>query len=181
MLQPEQKVGLILARIHSLPQQVPPGNVVTLHARIVTGRNPVRPHARRQIEERVELDGAVAERTGDGGAAGHVLVDEGPDDVRFEALLEVHDVVGNAEFLGHIAGVVDIVEIAAAPARGVLGELRETLLIPELHRHADDAVSLAAQQSRGRGAVHAPAHSHRDEIPAHGERLDHQPRVLYSL
>ena len=56
------------------------------------------------------------------------------------------------------AGIGNIIERAAA-ARCVFGcGLRNALLIPQLHGHADDALAIAAQQSGHYRAVHSAGH-----------------------
>jgi hypothetical protein len=66
------------------------------------------------VDEGIELDEVVAEGAGDGGAAVEVVVDEGADDGLFKGVLKVDDVVGDADQLGDVAGVVDIVDGTAA-------------------------------------------------------------------
>jgi hypothetical protein len=50
-----------------------------------------------------------------------VLVHEGADNVALESVLLVHYVVGDAEMLGYAAGVVHIIERAAAASLGSVG------------------------------------------------------------
>ena len=91
-------------------------------------------------EQLIELEMVVAERAGDGRASGEILLDEGADDVALEALLLVDDVVRDVEVLGDAAGVVDIIDRAAA-ALHLLGHAflaGETALVPELQREADE-------------------------------------------
>jgi hypothetical protein len=72
--------------------------------------------------ELVKLQVVVAERAGNRGAAGEILRDKGPDDGFFETLLLVHDVVGDAEVLGHAARVIDVIQRAAAAGLGRRGD-----------------------------------------------------------
>src|SRR4029077_12913243 len=64
-----------------------------------------------------------------------------------------------AKVLRYALGVIDVIERAAALAvRAVTVELRQTPLVPQLHRQADDGKA-ALLQDRGNGrAVHAAAH-----------------------
>ena len=87
-------------------------------ARVVAGGDAVGADLAGGDEELVELEVVVAEGAGDGGSAGEVLVDEGLDDFGLEALLLVDDVVGDVELLGDVAGVVDVVDGAAAALDG---------------------------------------------------------------
>jgi hypothetical protein len=66
------------------------------------------------VEELVELDEGVAERAGDGRAAGRYSLDERLDHALFELALQIDNVIRHADVLGHAPGVVDIVERAAA-------------------------------------------------------------------
>ncbi len=106
----------------------------------------------------------VAEGAGDGRAAGEVLGDEGLDDVGLEALLLVDEVVRDAELLGDAAGVVDVVDGAAAALHG-LGHAfvaGEAALVPELQGEADEGVALLAQESGDGRGVDAAGHGDGD-------------------
>ena len=117
-------------------------------------------------EELVELEVVVAEGAGDGGAAGEVLGDEGLDDVGFEAVLLVDEVVGDAEVLGYVAGVVDVVDGAAA-ALDRFGHALvpgEAALVPELEGEADEVVPLSAQEGGDGGGVDSSGHGYGDGV-----------------
>ncbi len=73
------------------------------------------------IEKLIELDEVVAQRAGDRRAASQILIYKGLDYLIFEALLKVDDVVGDAEMLGDIAGVVDVIERTATAGGPTLG------------------------------------------------------------
>ena len=123
-------------------------------------------------EELVELEVVVAEGAGDGGAAGEVLGDEGADDLGLEAVLLVDEVVGDAEVLGDAAGVVDVVDGAAAALDG-LGHAfvaGEAALVPELEGEADEVVTLGAEQGGDGGGVDSSGHGDGDRVV---ERLIH--------
>src|SRR5690606_34612589 len=81
-----------------------------------------------------------------------VRLDVGLDDPGLELVAEVPDVVGDAELLGHPAGVVDVGHRAAA---GV------GLAAPEPHGHADHLV--AGRQQAGGGHRRVDAARHGDE------------------
>ena len=104
----------------------------------------------RGLEQLVELEVVVAQRAGDGRAAGEVLVDEGPHDIALEALLLVDDVVGNAQVLGDAAGVVDIIERTAAAGLGRVGDAvlaGQAGLVPKLEGQADDVFAIGGAVS----------------------------------
>ena len=90
-------------------------------AGVVAGGEQVAVEGGEPVEEGAVLDVLVAAGAGVGGAAGGVLVDEGIDDVLAEGVLEVEDVVADAELAGDAAGVVDILD---ATALLVAGEAR---------------------------------------------------------
>ena len=103
-------------------------------------------------EKLVELEMVVAERAGYGRSASEVLGDEGLDHVGFEAVLLIDDVIGNVEAAGDMAGVVDVVDGAAASLDGFGHALMpgETALVPKLKREADNVVALGVEQRSDR-------------------------------
>ncbi len=101
-------------------------------------------------EKLIELQVVVAQCAGNGRAPGEVFVDEWPHDLALEAVLRVHEVVGDAEVLGDATRIVDIVNRAAA-ALDCFGHALaagQPALVPELKRETDDrmpwACSIAA-------------------------------------
>ena len=100
----------------------------------------------RSIEQRGELQVAVAVRARNRRAAGDVLVDEVRHDRPLKLALEIDDVVRDVEAPGHTAGVVEVVEAAAAAIAGLA-----VALVVELHRQADNLVARLGQQRRGHG------------------------------
>ncbi len=112
-------------------------------------------HRIRQFQEPIELDEGVAKSAGDRRAAGKILVDERLDHTLFELPLQIDDVIGNADVLGHAAGVVDIVERAAAAGGGFGSDFGQSPLIPELHGHPGDVGSLALEQGGDYGTIDA--------------------------
>jgi hypothetical protein len=73
----EQEVGLVLAEVHAAAQAPAAFALVEIDAGVVAGGDVAGAEAVGHLEELVELDVVVAERAGDGRAAGEVLVDEG--------------------------------------------------------------------------------------------------------
>src|SRR5689334_21476315 len=78
LTQREQKVRLILARIHR-PQQMERAGVVALDARIMPGGDVAGAQGVGALPQPIELDVAVAEHTWIGRPAFQVLVHERPD------------------------------------------------------------------------------------------------------
>jgi hypothetical protein len=117
-------------------------------------------------EELVELEVVVAEGAGDGGSSGEIFADEGLDDLGFEAVLLVDDVIRDVELLGHVARVVDVVDAAAAALDG-LGHAfvsGEAALIPELEGEANEGVALGAQECGDGGGVDSSGHGDGDGL-----------------
>jgi hypothetical protein len=56
-------------------------------------------------------------------------------DVFLKAILEVHDVVWDAEALRHPSRIIDIVQRTTPPRAMAIRQLGETPLVPQLHRH----------------------------------------------
>ena len=154
----EQEVSLVLGIVHGAQQLVPAGGFVEVDARVVAGGHLARAHGLGHFQETVELDVVVAQRAGNGRAAGQVLFHERLYYLLLELLLEVHHVVGDADLLGDAAGVVNVVERAAAPRSPLCGQLRQTPLVPKLHGQPHYVVTLAHQERGHGGAVDAAAH-----------------------
>src|SRR6266568_4522147 len=102
----------------------------------------------------------VAETAGDWCAPGNVFLDERTNHVALETLLVIDYVIRDADLLRHAAGVVDIIERAAASLHRFGHALlpSESALVPELHGKADDVVSLRAQHGRDGGRIHTARH-----------------------
>src|SRR5262249_31101930 len=97
-----------------------------------------------------ELDLLVASDTGDRRLSRCIAVGESLHHRSLEALLVVEHVVGDAETVGHAAGVVDVLAgtaAAAAPYR--------LAMIIELERDTDDVVALLLEQRRSHGRIDA--------------------------
>ena len=118
LCQAEKEVRLILARISAPHQLVTARAVVEVNPRIMSGCDLFRADARRHVEKLIELDVVVAERARDRCPAGKILIDEWPNDLLLEALLEIDDVVGNPELLRYRTRIVDVIERTAPACRG---------------------------------------------------------------
>src|SRR5713226_3083533 len=96
------------------------------------------------MEQRAELDVAVAEDAGHRRPARAILVDEARDDRAVELTLGVKEIVGDPEAAGHLTGVVDALGRAAAPEAP--GRILVPLPGPHAQRDADHVVALLDQQ-----------------------------------
>ena len=110
----------------------------------------------------------VAEAARDRRAPGNVLLDEGTDHVALETLLVIDDVIWDADLLRDAAGVVNVVERAAASLHGLGHALApgQAALVPKLHGQADDIVPLGAQHGRDGGGIHTARHGYGDGFPS---------------
>src|SRR5579885_859638 len=97
---------------------------------VVPGGDAFGAHTRRHIEKLIELHEVIAQSAGDRRAPVQILVNEGAHHLGLEALLEIDDIVRNAEVLGYEASIVDIVERAAAAGDAAFRrKLRQPALI----------------------------------------------------
>ena len=114
------------------------------------------------IEERAELDLAVAQHVGIGRASRRVVAQE----MREHALAvfggEVDRFELDADDIGHRGGV-DEVFARRAVFVGVV-------VFPVLHEDADDVVALLLQQPRRHGRIDAAGHADDDAFTAHRQR-----------
>ncbi len=139
---------------------------VVVIARVVAGGDALGADLAGGEEKLIELEVVVAEGAGDGGAAGEVFADEGADYLGLEAILRVDEVVGDAEVLGYVAGVVDVIDGAAAALGNGLGEAEvgvvggQAALVPELEGEADEGVSLGVEERGDGGGVDAAGHGY---------------------
>ena len=162
----EEEVGLVLGLVGGAGEDPAAAGLVVMVAGVVAGGDAVGADLAGGGEELVELEVVVAEGAGDGRAAGEVLVDEGADDLGLEAGLLVDEVVGDVELLGYAAGVVDVVDGAAAALDG-LGHAfvsGEAALVPELEGEADEGVALGAEQRGDGGGVDSSGHGYGDRV-----------------
>src|SRR5262249_9509986 len=81
-----------------------------------------------------------------------VLAHEVRDDMLAELLLEIEDVVRDVDRHRNATGVVQILDGAAAAKRML------ARLIVELHRQANDLMTLLGEQGRGHRRIHAARH-----------------------
>jgi hypothetical protein len=96
------------------------------------------------LEERGELQIAVAVSARERRPTGGVLLHEIGDHRLAKLTLEIDDVVWKADDGGHATGILQVVQCAARPPC-----LLAVALIVELHRQTDDVMTLLGEQSRG--------------------------------
>src|SRR5690606_38357544 len=121
-------------------------------------------------EQVAELGERVAAHARNWRAAGGVLRHEIVDNLGGEAVLEIEDVVRDAESMRDRARVVDRVERAA----GTVGDF--LAVTEQLHRGADHLVALLDQQGSGQRRIHPAAHRDEDLAPlTHGRGRPRAP------
>jgi hypothetical protein len=121
-----------------------------------------------RAQQVAELDGLVAAHAGNGRLAPQIGVGEIVDDRGAEAVLEVDDVVRDADGVGHPPGIVDILAGTAGA-----GPPRRLAVVVELHGYADHVVAFLGQQGGGHRAVDAARHGD-DDAGIAGRLIDVQ-------
>ena len=163
LLEHVKHVALVLAKIDTTQQAVARTRIVNRESwivndpRVVPGGHKLGVERGQPFEQRPVLDVLVTADARVWRASGGVFGDKVIDDSLAETLLEVHDVVADAELAGHAAGVVGVFH---ATALLVAAQFVRAFLGPEAHRHADDFVALFHEEGGGDGAIHAPGHTH---------------------
>ena len=147
-----QEVALVLLRI------VTPVESPVARDRVMPGGDVATVERVRVCEQVAELGEGVAPDARNGGTAVTVLAHEVLDDVQVEAILEIEDVVRDAEHVGHVARVVDRIERAAGAVGNVFA------VAEQLHRGAHHVVALLDEACSGHGAVYSAGHRHQHAL-----------------
>ena len=174
--QTEEEIRLVLRAVGRAGEDPAAAGFVVVVAGVVAGGDALGADLAGGKEKLIELEVVVAEGAGDGGAAGEVFGNEWTDHFVFKTRLSINQVVGDAEVLGYVAGVVDVVDGAAATLGDGFGEAEvgvvggETALVPELESEADERVSLGVQECGDGGGVDSSGHGYGD-----GVVLRHRP------
>ena len=156
-----EHVGLVLAQVDGavhLDQPVLAG----VEPGVVAGRDGVEAERQGPVEHGGELDLLVAAQAGVRRASRGVLRQEVLDDVLVEAVAQVPDVERDPDHVGRAAGVVGVLDRAAAPRPGPVG-LR---VAGQGEVDPGDVVARVGGPGSGHRGVHAAAH--RSEY-AHGQ------------
>ena len=162
----EEEVGLVLAAVGGAGEDPAAAGFVVMVAGVVACGDALGADLAGGEEKLIELEVVIAEGAGYRGAAGEVLADEGADYLCLEAVLGVDEVVRDAEVLGYVAGIVDVVDGATAALgdgfrhtlAGVIGG--KAALVPELEGEADEGVSLGVEERGDGGGVDATRHGY---------------------
>src|SRR5688572_16597473 len=133
-------------------------------AGVVSGGDDLGAIGDRPVEQRRKLQVAVAVSAWDRRATRDVLTDEIRNDRPLELALEVDDVVRDVQAPGHAAGVMEIIEAAAA----AISRLAITLVV-ELHRQTNNLVAGFREKRCGHRRV---------DTARHGDNYAHGPWLL---
>ncbi len=114
----------------------------------------------RYMNQLMKLQPAVAVYTRTGCPSGDVIIHERLNHLLKELLLKIDRVKRNAKMMSDTPGIFHVLRSAAAscltrPAGAV---------IPQLHGHADNVVSLLHEQGCGNRAIDASAHSNQNSF-----------------
>ncbi len=166
MRQSEEEIRLVLRAIGGALQQPATSLLIEFHARIVAGCDRIGADLLRDRQQLIELKVVVAEAARDGSASRQILLHERTNDVALKAVLVIDYVIGNANRLGDAAGIVHVVQRAAAALDRVRHALvpRQPALVPELHRQADNVSALRAQHGRHGRGVNPSRHGYGDGL-----------------
>ena len=148
LVQPVQKIALVLARVQPLEQLEQARGCVLAHPRIVTGGNLLSAQTHGAVEKGLELDLGVAQHIGVGRAPGLVFAQKLGEHPVLVIGGEVDMLDLDANHIGHGGGIheVDV-------GRAVLAVV---VIFPVLHEDADHLVALLLEKVGGDGGVHAP-------------------------
>jgi hypothetical protein len=115
-------------------------------------------------QQLVELQMIVAKAARNRRAPAQIILHKWPHHVPLEALLLIHHVIRNADFLRDAARVVNIVDRAAAAMHRLRHALaaRQPALVPELHRQPYYLVSLGTQHRCDGRRIHTARHGNGD-------------------
>ena len=149
LVEPVQEVGLVLALVARAQQ--PPAAGRAHPARVVAGRDGARAERVRVIEERAELDLAVAQHVGVRRAAAAVLGEEDLEHPLPVLVGQVHGAERDAQRVAHRARIGEILRRRAVAA-GVV-------LVPVLHEHRAHRDAVRAQALQRDRRVHAAGHA----------------------
>ena len=111
------------------------------------------------FEQGLPFDMGITEHTGVRCATSQVLVYEVIDDIIAEFLADIDDEVVKTEIHGHLAGIVDAVQAAAA--RLLLGAATGGI-IPCLHGDPHHLIPLFMEHDGAYGTVDTAAHGHQN-------------------
>src|ERR1700683_4608924 len=157
----KEKIGLVLGQIRRALENPSPARGIEFVDGVVAGGDVFGADAASRREQLVELEMVVAKRAGNRRASGQLLIDKRANHVALESLFLIYNVIRNAKVFGNTPRIVQVVERAAAPRLGRIGNAMlacEASLVPELKREPDDGLALVGEDRRSRGRVDPSGH-----------------------
>ena len=151
----EQEVALIALLFAGAVERTAGGRCA--RGDVMAGRQNLRAKLAGGAEQVLELDRHVAVDAGHRRLAQDVALGEAVDHRLLESAFVVEDVMRNADPVGDVAGVVDVLPGAA----GALAVRRRPMVV-KLQRHADDVIALLLQKRGGHRRVDAAGHGDDD-------------------
>ena len=122
---------------------------------VMPGGQAIGAEVARQAQEVAELDGLVAGDAGDRGLAAQISIGEFLHHLVAEPVLVVQHVMGDADFGGDVAGIVDI-----APGAACILAANRGAVIVKLEGEPDHLIALVRQQRRRDRGIHPARHRH---------------------
>ncbi len=147
-----QHVALVLGRVRR-PSQARSAVRAGDDPAVVARGDGVEAQCGGPVHQAVELEVAIALDAGVRGQTGSVVADVGLHDVTGEVVTEVEHQVLDVELLRDAPGIVDVADRATA---GI------ALATPQLERHADDVVTVVAEQGGRHRRIDASGHGDQD-------------------
>jgi hypothetical protein len=132
--------------------------LVIFDSGIVSGSDPLGADLLSQDHQTGKLQLCVARNAGDRSAPRKVSFHEWADDPALELILEIEHIKREAQLFGDTPRVVDIIERAAARRLRLAVGRQSPPLVPQLHREADDVVTLVLQECSRDRTIDAAAH-----------------------
>ena len=168
----EQEIALVLGRVGGAMQFRP---LIAHHPlNVVTGRHAVGVQIARGFQQVLELDPFVTADAGHRCRPSQIAVGEFINHGILKDVFVIKHVMGEAHFLGHAAGIVNI---TARATGAFLGQRRA--MIVELQRHAHNVVPLFGQHCRHNRTVHAAGHG--DNHTGFAGRLGKTKRIKFGI
>ncbi len=138
-----------------------------MHARVMSGCDAVGAERQRMVEERAELDLAVAQHVRIGRPARRVIAQEMREHALAVLGREIDRFELDADDVGHRRGI-DEVFARRAVFIGIV-------VFPVFHEKTDDVIALLLEQPGGHGRIDAAGHADDDALTALHQRLAMRP------
>src|SRR5262249_44737386 len=110
----EEEISLVLGQVGGATQEPAIALGIEFAAGVVPGGQQIGADLARRDQQLIEFEMVVAQAARNRRATGEILLHERPHHIALEPLLVIDHIVRNAQFLGYAAGIVDIVNRAAA-------------------------------------------------------------------